>query len=192
MFAVLPRIGRAVGLKEIQVGAIIAASSIVFFVASPLWGRLSNRLGRRRIFIIGQFGYVIGGLRSAARQGCCSDSVDRNGVAFAAFELDYSIERGCSSGVRPYAFAGLEQDHVVVFGERCGRGFERRTRVEIARLDAPVRQIHDPRVVAEDPHGAVRMSRKPVGSEQVVMLRVREAVTILDDEIREHQRECRR
>jgi len=61
MFAVLPTIGREVGLKEIQVGAIIAASSIVFFVASPLWGRASDRFGRRRVFITGQFGYVLGG-----------------------------------------------------------------------------------------------------------------------------------
>jgi len=70
MFAVLPSIGREVGLKEIQVGAIIAASSIVFFVASPVWGRLSDRLGRRRVFIIGQFGYVIGGSLFAASFAC--------------------------------------------------------------------------------------------------------------------------
>jgi len=70
MFAVLPSIGREVGLKEIQVGAIIAASSIVFFVASPVWGRLSDRLGRRHVFIIGQFGYVIGGSLFAASFAC--------------------------------------------------------------------------------------------------------------------------
>lgn len=61
MFAVLPTLGREVGLREIQVGAIIAASSIVFFVASPLWGRASDRYGRRRIFLTGQIGYVVGG-----------------------------------------------------------------------------------------------------------------------------------
>src|SRR5258705_5085852 len=61
MFAVLPTIGREIGLEEIQVGAIIAASSIVFFIASPLWGRASDRFGRRRVFITGQLGYVLGG-----------------------------------------------------------------------------------------------------------------------------------
>jgi len=66
MFAVLPTIGREVGLQEIQIGAIIAASSIVFFVASPLWGRASDRFGRRRIFIIGQIGYALGGSLFAA------------------------------------------------------------------------------------------------------------------------------
>lgn len=66
MFAVLPSLGREVGLKEIQVGAIIAASSVVFFVASPLWGRASDRFGRRRVFVIGQIGYAIGGSLFAA------------------------------------------------------------------------------------------------------------------------------
>jgi len=70
MFAVLPSLGREVGLKEIQVGSIIAASSIVFFVASPVWGRLSDRLGRRRVFIVGQLGYVIGGSLFAASFAC--------------------------------------------------------------------------------------------------------------------------
>lgn len=66
MFAVLPSIGREVGLLEIQVGAIIAASSVVFFFAGPMWGRASDRFGRRKIFLIGQLGYVIGGTLFAA------------------------------------------------------------------------------------------------------------------------------
>ncbi len=66
MFAVLPSIGREVGLLEIQVGSIIAASSLVFFFAGPYWGRASDRFGRRPVFLIGQLGYVIGGSLFAA------------------------------------------------------------------------------------------------------------------------------
>ena len=40
---------------------IIAASSLVFFVAGPWWGRTSDRIGRRRVFLVGQLGYVLGG-----------------------------------------------------------------------------------------------------------------------------------
>ncbi|MGA1675913.1 MAG: MFS transporter [Pseudomonadales bacterium] len=61
MFAVLPAIGREVGLLEIQIGAILAASSLVFFFACPGWGRVSDRLGRRPVFLLGQAGYVVGG-----------------------------------------------------------------------------------------------------------------------------------
>lgn len=66
MFAVMPSLGREVGLLEIQVGSIIAASSLVFFFAGPMWGRASDRLGRRKVFLIGQVGYVIGGSLFAA------------------------------------------------------------------------------------------------------------------------------
>jgi MFS family permease len=66
MFAVLPSIGREVGLLEIQVGAIIAASSVVFFFAGPMWGRVSDRFGRRKVFLVGLVGYVIGGSLFAA------------------------------------------------------------------------------------------------------------------------------
>ena len=66
MFAVLPSIGREVGLLEIQIGAIIAASSVVFFFAGPIWGRAGDRFGRRRVFLIGQLGYVMGGSLFAA------------------------------------------------------------------------------------------------------------------------------
>lgn len=61
MFAVLPAIGREVGLLEIQIGAILAGSSLVFFFAGPWWGRASDRLGRRPVFLLGQAGYVVGG-----------------------------------------------------------------------------------------------------------------------------------
>lgn len=60
VFAVLAPLGREVGLREIEVGLIIAASSIVFSLASPRWGRASERLGRRRTLIIGLLGYTVG------------------------------------------------------------------------------------------------------------------------------------
>lgn len=60
VFAVLAPLGREVGLPEIQVGLIIAASSVVFSIASPRWGRISERVGRRRTMIIGLLGYSVG------------------------------------------------------------------------------------------------------------------------------------
>jgi len=60
VFAVLAPLGRDVGLREIEVGLIIAASSLVFSWASPRWGRASERIGRRRTLIIGLLGYTLG------------------------------------------------------------------------------------------------------------------------------------
>ncbi len=60
VFAVLPPLGREIGLAEIQVGAIVSASSITFFFASPIWGRVSDRWGRKRVLMIGLIGYTLG------------------------------------------------------------------------------------------------------------------------------------
>lgn len=62
VFALLPLIGRAVGLRELQVGVIITASSAVYAVATRIWGRRSDQLGRKRVIVIGLSGYTLGTL----------------------------------------------------------------------------------------------------------------------------------
>lgn len=62
VFAVLAPLAREIGLSEVQVGGIISASSITFFLASPIWGRVSDRWGRRRVILVGLFGYTAGTL----------------------------------------------------------------------------------------------------------------------------------
>lgn len=58
----LPSLGRATGLAEMQVGLIISCSSLVFALASPVWGTLSESLGRKRVLVIGLSGYSMGTL----------------------------------------------------------------------------------------------------------------------------------
>lgn len=60
VFAVLGPLGREVGLNEVQIGAIITCSSIVFSLFSPFWGRRSDRVGRRQTMITGLLGYTAG------------------------------------------------------------------------------------------------------------------------------------
>ena len=60
LFAVLAPLGREIGLVELQIGAIISASSLTVFLVSPVWGRVSDVWGRRRVILIGLFGYSIG------------------------------------------------------------------------------------------------------------------------------------
>ena len=38
VFTLLPSLGRATGMTEMQVGLIISCSSLVFALASPVWG----------------------------------------------------------------------------------------------------------------------------------------------------------
>ena len=60
VFAILPPLGRELGLQEMQIGSIITFSSLVFFLSSPRWGRRSDYMGRKRIILIGLVGYTVG------------------------------------------------------------------------------------------------------------------------------------
>lgn len=62
VFALLPLIGRAVGLAELQVGIIITASSAVYAVSTRAWGSRSDHMGRKRVILIGLSGYTVGTL----------------------------------------------------------------------------------------------------------------------------------
>ena len=60
LFAILAPLGREVGLVEVQIGAIISSSSLTLFLVSPFWGRASDSWGRRKVLLIGLFGYSFG------------------------------------------------------------------------------------------------------------------------------------
>jgi MFS family permease len=60
LFPVLAPLGREIGLTEIQITSIIAASGLVVFLTSPVWGRLSERWGRKRVMLVGLFGFSFG------------------------------------------------------------------------------------------------------------------------------------
>ncbi|HKI74107.1 MAG TPA: MFS transporter, partial [Pseudomonadales bacterium] len=60
LFPVLAPLGRQIGLGEFQITSIIAASSLTVFMVTPIWGRMSDRWGRKRVMMIGLFGFAAG------------------------------------------------------------------------------------------------------------------------------------
>lgn len=60
VFAILAPLGREVELGELQITSIIAISALIFGLAAPRWGRVSDRIGRKPIIITGLVGYTVG------------------------------------------------------------------------------------------------------------------------------------
>lgn len=52
IFAILPAIGRSLGLSEIQLGLVVAPAALVFVLTGPLWGRLNVRFGQKQTIIL--------------------------------------------------------------------------------------------------------------------------------------------
>ncbi len=53
---------REMGLKEFHSGLILSSAALTWTLASPFWGRQSEKWGRKRVFVIGLFGYGIASL----------------------------------------------------------------------------------------------------------------------------------
>ena len=60
LYVVFGPLARVIGLTEIQFGILIAAANITLGIASPYWGRRSQSLGRKPVYIIGLSGYALG------------------------------------------------------------------------------------------------------------------------------------
>ncbi len=55
--AVLPAIGRQFHLADTLVVGVFAISALMWTLTSPVWARLSDRLGRKRVILIGMAGF---------------------------------------------------------------------------------------------------------------------------------------
>ena len=59
VFITIPPVARDLGLSEIQIGSIFATSAVAWMILSPVWGKLSDRIGRKKIVIVGLLGFAI-------------------------------------------------------------------------------------------------------------------------------------
>ena len=59
VFITIPPIARDLGLNEIQIGTIFASSALFWMILSPVWGSLSDSVGRKKIVIVGLLGFAV-------------------------------------------------------------------------------------------------------------------------------------
>ena len=59
VFITIPPIARDLGLNEIQIGSIFATSAVAWMILSPVWGSLSDSIGRKKIVVVGLLGFAI-------------------------------------------------------------------------------------------------------------------------------------
>ncbi len=59
LFPILAPLGRELGLSELQVGSLSASYALMQFLVSPAWGRLSERIGRKRVLMTGVLGFGV-------------------------------------------------------------------------------------------------------------------------------------
>jgi MFS family permease len=60
LFPILAPLGRQLGLSEVKVGWLSTGYALMQFLASPIWGRYSEKVGRKPVLLIGVFGFAIG------------------------------------------------------------------------------------------------------------------------------------
>jgi len=60
VFPILPPLFRELGLSEFETGIILSLGPLMLILVSPFWGGLSDRRGRKPIFLLGLVGFSLG------------------------------------------------------------------------------------------------------------------------------------
>ncbi|MBD5635005.1 MAG: MFS transporter, partial [Candidatus Eremiobacteraeota bacterium] len=60
LLPLLPYYVRAFGASYVAIGLLLATFAFCQFIAGPLWGGISDRIGRKRVLVVSQVGATIG------------------------------------------------------------------------------------------------------------------------------------
>lgn len=105
LFAILPPLTRELGVAEIWVGVIYTISALMFLTMSPVWGALSDRIGRRPLVVWGLAWFSISSLVFASGAWAGQLGLLPPIAAMIAMALSRCLFGGLGSATNPSAQA---------------------------------------------------------------------------------------
>ncbi|KAA5803921.1 MFS transporter [Alkalicaulis satelles] len=105
LFAILPPLARELDVAEVYVGAIYTLSALLFLTMSPVWGALSDRLGRRPLIVFGLASFAVSTLVFAAGAWAGQIGLLPPLAAIVAMALARCLFGGLGSATNPAAQA---------------------------------------------------------------------------------------
>ncbi|TDR93653.1 MFS transporter [Enterovirga rhinocerotis] len=105
LLAVLPPMGRRLGFSDIETASILSVSALVLIVAAPIWGYLSERIGRRPVLLAGLAGGALGPCAFGAVVGLRLDDAIPVAAAFGLFFAARVAQMLVTAGLLPAAQA---------------------------------------------------------------------------------------
>ena len=96
--AVMPAIGRQLGMDDVVVAVAYTISAVLWVALAPFWARASDRHGRKALTLVGVGGFVVStGLCGLALEAGLSGWVTA-GMAFLLFAIARGIYGSLGSG----------------------------------------------------------------------------------------------
>jgi len=105
LYAIVGPFVRDAGLTEFHAGVVFSLSAVLFFLGSPIWGRLADRWGRRPVIMAGLIGAAVSFLLFAAVFSIGGNSGIDSVSVFVALLAARAIYGVLSCGVQPAAVA---------------------------------------------------------------------------------------
>lgn len=105
VFSILPPLARELGIAEVAVGTVFTVSAALWVLASPLWGRLSDTSGRRRVILVGLLGYSASTWAFAATVQAGLSALIPAALVFPLLVASRALFGAIGSGIFPAAQA---------------------------------------------------------------------------------------
>jgi MFS family permease len=103
LFIIVAPMARSIGLTELEFGLAFSFANISLIFAGPFWGKKSDVIGRKPVFIIGLFGSAVGTLAMAGTLGIGMQGTTTTGIILGMIFLSRFAYGLTASAIYPSA-----------------------------------------------------------------------------------------